>query len=135
MAVKRSEEEKWRKVRVAPSRHALNLMRLRSKITSQRDDWLELFDTNTNTFWYLNKKTAHSTWTPPSNFEIDLFCQWDPVSYTFTPINSSTKFFALSLSLYLLSHITPPPISPFSHQFTHPPPSFYLSLIILYLEK
>mmetsp|Transcript_1275 Transcript_1275/g.1638 ORF Transcript_1275/g.1638 Transcript_1275/m.1638 type:complete len:1093 (+) Transcript_1275:69-3347(+) len=91
MAKKRSGEEKWRKVRVAPSRYALNLMRLRSKITSQRDDWIELFDTNTNTFWYLNKKTAHSTWTPPAIFEQDLFCRWDPWPHPYESISDSNQ--------------------------------------------
>ena len=75
----RAADERWRKVRVAPSKHALNLVRLRSKIVDQRGDWVELFDRGTGTYWYLNKRTAHSSWKPPEEFEENLFCHWEPV--------------------------------------------------------
>ena len=84
-----AEEERWKLVRVAPSKYSLNLMRIRSTITMERGpknekmDWVELFDPMTNAFWYLNRRTGHSTWTPPEPFDADLFCMWEPWPYPY----------------------------------------------------
>jgi hypothetical protein len=46
-----ADDLKWAKVRVAPTKYALNIVRLRSKVTLERGDWLEFFDSQTNAFW------------------------------------------------------------------------------------
>ena len=74
----RAEEERWRKVRVAPTKYALNIVRLRSKITMDRGDWVELLDPFTNTFWYLNRPEHALDVDAAAEFEKDLFCMWDP---------------------------------------------------------
>ena len=87
----RAEEERWRKVRVAPTKYALNIVRLRSKVIMDRGDWLELLDPFTNTFWYLNRRNTHSTWTPPPEFEQDLFCMWDPWPHPYESLSDSNQ--------------------------------------------
>ena len=76
---------------MAPSKYALNLLRNRSTIVAVRDPWFELFDPSTNTFWYLNKKTAHSSWTAPPEFEVVCFCAWDPWPHPYISVSDSSQ--------------------------------------------
>ena len=87
---RRADGERWRKVR-GTDKYALNIVRLRSKITLERG-WIELLDPFTNTFWYLNRKTSHSTWIPPVEvFEKDLFCMWDPWPHPYESLSETNQ--------------------------------------------
>mmetsp|Transcript_5024 Transcript_5024/g.7326 ORF Transcript_5024/g.7326 Transcript_5024/m.7326 type:complete len:310 (-) Transcript_5024:1593-2522(-) len=85
---KRACETKWKKLAVAPTLYSLKLMRLRSKELETIGNWAEMFDPNTNSFWYLNKATtyydygegkqrAFTCWEAPPEFEDSLTCVWN----------------------------------------------------------
>lgn len=74
-------ETTWKKLGVAPNAYALKLMRIRSKEIENHENWTEMFDPMTNSFWYLNKAESredgllYTCWEAPTpHFESQLVC-------------------------------------------------------------
>tara|TARA_B110000305_G_scaffold227714_1_gene276680 strand:+ start:698 stop:1297 length:600 start_codon:yes stop_codon:yes gene_type:complete len=83
---KKAREARWKLLRVVPSLYALNLMRKRSREVEKVKSWVEMFDPQTETFWYFNKDEANngipnSSWDHPKEFDDKLTCVWEPYAY------------------------------------------------------